>query len=332
MRRSFLLLVCVLLMAAGLGAIATIKELKLADGRDDVNTITATIFDGAKASPIRVGAFKPGYDRKAKVVRKGDSGFFTKGPEYNLDQSIDLGALLGEALRAESSAMGFTSSASSPAWEVGGTIKDIYLESKQIPYGATLFWGYMDVALELKGPNGQTATPTLRLHNYSGSYNAGMGRRDEAQAALAHLLVEGAQEILARLNRDQFKAPVKAEVEKLVSQLQGGVADREKDLYVVGLSGAPSAVPVLLGALAKEADENRRSAIIDALARLGSPEAVAPLTSRYATEDEDCRFYTIKAMDYIGGAAALALVREQGTKDADGPPKRISLRVLGEAD
>jgi hypothetical protein len=316
-------------MGGVLHAIATIKELKLDDGRDDVNTIKVNVFDGTKASPIRIGTLKAAYDRKAKVVRKGEAGFFTKGPEYNLDPAVDLAALLGESLRAEASAMGFASTASVPAWEVGGTVKDVYLESKQIPYGATLFWGYMDVALELKGPAGQTASAAFRLHNYSGGYNAGMGRKDEAQSALAHLLVEGAQEILSRLNREHFKVPVRPEIEKLAAQLQGGVANREKDLHLVGLSGSPAAVPVLLGLLPKETDENRRSAMIDALARLGSPDAVATLAGRFATEDEDCRFYTIKAMDYIGGDAALALVRDKGTKDPDSSPKRISLRVLG---
>ncbi len=328
MRRLLLLLSCVLLMGGVLHAAATIKELKLEDGRDDVNTITTAIFDGAKAGPVRIGPLKAGYDRKAKVVRKGGSGFFTKGPEYNLDPGLDLAAVLGESLRAEATAMGLAAG-SGPGWEIGGTLKDVYLESKQIPYGATLFWGYMDVALELKGPAGQTATVAMRLHNYSGGYNAGMGRKDEAQSGLAHLLIEGAQEILGRLNREHFKAPVKPEIEKLASQLQGGVLNKEKDLHLIGLSATQSAVPVLLGLLPKEIDENRRSTIIDALARIGSPEAVATLASRYATEDEDSRFYTIKAMDYIGGDAALALVRDQGSKDADSSPQRISMRVLG---
>jgi len=331
MRRAILLVCGLALAGIALHAAATIKEVKLADGRDEINTIATPIFDGAKSGAIKFGTLRAGYDRKAKVVRKGDTGFFTKGPEYNLDQTVDLAALLGEALRAEATAMGFSTAGAGPAWEIGGTLKDVYLESKQIPYGATLFWGYMDVALEVKGPDGQTASRTLRLHNYSGSYNAGMGRKDEAQAGLAHLLVEGAQEILARLNRDQFKAPVTPEIEKRAGQLQGGVLNREKDLYLVGLSGVPSATPMLLGLLPKETDENRRSAIIDALARLGSTEAVTALAERYVTEDEDCRYYTIKAMDYIGGDAALALVRDKGTKDADAAPRRLSQRVLGES-
>ena len=123
-------------------AIGTIKELTLEEGRDDVNTLKAPVVDGATTA-IAIGTIAGTFDKGAKIVRKGATGFMTRGPEYNLDKALDLPALFASALKAEATAMGFTSGAG--GWSVDGTIKDVYVESKQIPYGATLFWGYMDV-------------------------------------------------------------------------------------------------------------------------------------------------------------------------------------------
>ena len=180
-------------------AIGTIKELSLDDGRDDVNRLTGPAVDGS-GTAVSIGTIAATFDKSAKIVRRGATGFMTRGPEYNLDKSLDLGALFGTALKQEATAMGFGASGAS-AWQVDGTIKDIYVESKQIPYGATLFYGFMDVDFRVAQGGAAPQTVSMRLHNYNGGYNAGMGRKDEAMVALAHLLVEGAQEALARLNR-----------------------------------------------------------------------------------------------------------------------------------
>ena len=107
------------------------------------------------------------------------------------------------------------------------------------------------------------------------------------------------------MNRDFFKAPVHRDMAAKLQRLQtSGAKGAMGDLRHVGLSGLPSATPALLARVPKEADENVRAAIIDALGLLGSADAVGPLAGRYATEDEDCRWYTLKTMDYIGGRDA----------------------------
>ena len=53
------------------------------------------------------------------------------------------------------------------------------------------------------------------------------------------------------------------------------------------------------------------------------------LSQRYAAEDEDCRWVTLKAMDYIGGAEADALVKGAGLADKDGGPRRLAEKVTG---
>lgn len=312
-----------------LEAIGTIEELRLDEGRDDTNQVKSPVIDASGTPPVIVGALTAAFDKKAKIVRRGATGFFTKGPEYNLGAKVDLAALLTESVRTEAAAMGFTVGSSGDGWKIGGTLKDIYLESKQIPYGATLFYGYMDVEWSVARGTAPPETRRMRFHSYTGGYNAGIGRKDEASVALAHLLVEGAQEALARLNREIVKAPPHASIKAKAGAITASTP--ANDLLLIALSGEQSAAPALIALVTKEADENRRSALIETLARLGAPDAVPALVPRYGTEDEDCRWYTLKALDYIGGDAALALVKDQGVKDKDGGPRRLAERIIAKS-
>jgi hypothetical protein len=246
MRKPLLALCLVMSSSVVAYAIGTIKEVRLADGYDSVNRISSPVFDTG-AAPSLYFAIRADYDRSAKIVRRGATNMFTRGPEYNLDKTVDLAALFGEALRAEAGAMGFrVSSPSDAAWSVGGSLKDVYLESKQIPYGATLFYGYMDVAMQLRGGGGNVTT-RLRFHNYFGGYNAGLGRKDEAQEALARLLVESAQEAISRLNRQFLNVLVHPDLAAQAVRLSSGnVATDDSLLHRVGLSGSAGATQTLL--------------------------------------------------------------------------------------
>jgi hypothetical protein len=327
-KRMLLAAICMVTCATVISA-ATMKQIRLTEGHEGDNAITAPVYDNSGLPSVEI-AMTASYDRKPNFVRRtGGRLPATRGPEYDLDPKVDLTALLTEALHNEALAMGLTrAGASGPAWHVTGTLKDIYLESRQVYMGATLFYGYMDVDLQIKNPAGESQAKRLSLHNYYGGYNAGFGRKDEAESGAAHLLVEGAQEILARLNHDIFKAPPHRDMSAKIERLQAsGVKGHLGDLRMVSLSGLPAAVPTLLAMVPKEKDENLRSATIDALAQLGSSDAVAVLSGRYATEDEDCRWYTLKAMDYIGGPEAERLVNTLGLRDKDTGPKRLAARI-----
>lgn len=330
MRRTAPLLILLLLalVPVTLSAISTIKAIRIADGYDAVNRLTAPVVDPAQAPALRF-TVTAAYDRNAKIVRRGATGIFTRGPEYNLDKSVNMAAHLDEALRAESVAMGFKNGSGDDVWQVEATIRNVYLESKQIPYGATLFYGFLAADVQVRRGTDAPTTVTLRFHDYVGDYNAGAGRRDEAEAALSHLLVEAAQDLIGRLNRTTFRAVPHVDVARLVDSVGPGATVDRAALHRLGLSTAPSAVSAIVATVTQEDDENRRSALIDLLADLGDPAAVAPLAGRYGTEDEDCRWYTLKAMDYIGGDAAMAVVRDQGLRDADGGPRRLAERITG---
>lgn len=317
------LLVCIL-SAVTLSA-STIKDVKLADGHEADNTIGSPLFDTSGIGALKIGAIESAYDKKAKIVRAG-GGFMTKGPKYDLDPGVDLSGLLSESLRAEAQAMGFKVTQGDDAdWVVTGALKEIYLDSRQVPYGATQFWGYMLVDLQVKKKGAEPKAVTMRAHKYYAAYNAGMGRKDEATEGLQQLLVEGSQELVARLNRAFFKAPPTAAMVKLAGSLTAG---KDNDVHVVGLSGATAAVPVLMKLIPAASDNERnRADLIGALGRIGAPEAVSFLAGRFAKEEDDGRWETLKAMDYIGGDEAKAVLT-QGTKDKNDACKRLASRIL----
>lgn len=319
----------IVLASAGLSA-ATMKAVRLEMGRDEANRLSAPVLDTATAPAVAV-SITAAFDRKAKFVRRtGGRLPATRGPEYDLDPKVDLASLLTEAFAAEARAMGFrAATAESPGWRVAGTIRDVFLESRQVYMGATLFYGYLELDFTLTPPSGAALPPTrLRAHTYSGGYNAGFGRRDEAESAAAQLLINGAQELLARLNREYFKTAPSTDTASRLARVKAQPAKAAaSDVRMLGLSGAPDVAESLLALIPSETDENRRSALIEALALVGGPQAVPLLAGRYAGEDEDCRFYTLKAMDYIGGPDAVALVRGAGVKDEDTGPKRLAERL-----
>jgi len=328
MQRSlWSVLLCLAAWMTSVQAADVIREIDLSHGRDAVNTVTAPVYDGA--AQLLVEPITAKYDKKQRFVRRMGGNMFTKGPEYDLDPQVDLAALLTESLQGEASVMGFRpQTADTPAWRLSGTLDDIYLESRQVYMGATLFYGFMEISLELTAPSGTRHSRRLRLHDYYGGYNAGMGRKDEAQEGAAHLLIEGAQELLARLNREFMRMPSHPAMRSKLEQLRPGTLDdRAATIRSVGLSGVEGAGSALLTLIASEPEENRRTNLIEAVGLLGTPEAVASLDARYVTEAEDCRWAILKALDYIGGADAERVIAARGSKDPDGGPRRLAERI-----
>jgi hypothetical protein len=319
------------LTSATLLAQSTIREIQLAEGLDEANRLAGPVYDAEGLQPMAEATLTASYDRRALLVRRGGGNIFTRGPEYRLDPKVDMAVVLNDAINIQAAAMGFrTPRSGEKAWRVGGTVRDVYLESRQVPYGATLFYGYLDVTLEVDDPDGAHATVPMRVHTYYGAYNAGLGRRDEAQAAAANLLVHGAQEMIARLARQRMKPRPHPSIEdKLETIRTGDLSDQLGLLRAISLSGAEAATPTLLALLPGVDSEGVRSAVIDALAVLGSAESVDLLATRYATEDEDCRWYTLKAMDYVGTDEAMRVVTASGLSDGDNGPRRLAHRILG---
>jgi hypothetical protein len=287
--------------------------------------MASPVWDAAGAETLSVErlGWKPAPDYL--VIRR----LALRATQYTRGPALDLGAQLAIALSNEGTALGLRMvSPGSGGFTVGGAIEDLWLETRPIMFGPIMFYAYMDLALEVRRGDGAPLPIRYRFHNMYARANGGFGMQDEAAEALAQFLVDSAQELAARLNRDFVHAPahpgVRLEAQTLAA---GSLDDREAQVRRLGLSGAGDIVPLLLARLAAESDEGNRVYLLDALANLASPEIVAPLAQRYPGEDEDCRFFILKAWDYEGGEEARDLIAQHGPRDPDPACRALAGRV-----
>jgi hypothetical protein len=301
-------LVSICLGAPSAASAKDLEEIDLAWGYDtEDNVLPGPVFEGLSAAPLRFEAIAAAYDKKAEVIRKIPGGF-VRPLRYTLSPAIDLGALLTRALAEESVTLGLRSQPAGDAVVAKGRLVDFFMENRGVFNGAILFYGYLDVELELHFPDGRTQPLTGSFHGMYSRYNGGFGARDEAGEAIARFLVESAQEIVARIGQEALTAPPHPAILQLASDLATkGVENRYPELRRVGLSGLPEALPQLNAALARETEEDNRTAVLGAIANLGAPEALAILERAYATDQEDCRFAVFKALAYLDIAEARTL-------------------------
>jgi hypothetical protein len=328
MKRTLFLLL--LLLSTPAFAI-TINTLNLNEIDDTTLEITAPVWDGSKAGPALVGTFESKFDRK--VANKLGGGFRNAMmPSYDLAPSLDLGKVFAEALRAEGTKLGLTmmspQEAKAPQWTIDGTIHRANVDIQHMGYGSLLFYTYLDVEVRVTKQGAQPVTHRIRPARLFVMYNGGMGIGDEVQASLAKILVAGAQQILARLNREHFEAPALPTMETRLAGLKK-IEDRgQTELHAIGLSGVRGASAALASRLESERDEDARTSIVYALTNLGAEEHVPLLARRFASEDDDVRYATIIALASAGTPEALALIREKGAKDKTTIIRKLSERLL----
>lgn len=328
MKRSLGLL---LLFLATPAFAITIKTLDMSVVDDDRIEITAPVWDGAKAGAVLVGTFESKFDRN--VAGKLASGFRNSMmPSYDLAPTLDFGRIFAGTLRAEGTKLGLTmlapQEAREPQWTIDGTIHGVNVDIQHMGYGSLLFYTYLDVDVRVTPKGGQPVTHRMRPARLFVMYNGGMGMGDEVQAALAKIVLVGAQQTLARLNREHFQAPVLPAMETRLASL-GKIDDRgETELHAIGLSGVRGAAAALVSRLETEQDENVRTSLVYALISLGATEQVPLLVRRFPSEDPDVRYATIIALANAGTPEALALIREQGMKDKTVIIRKLSDRIL----
>src|SRR5690606_29473286 len=105
-------------------------------------------------------------------------------------------------------------------WKLTGAVEDVYVKNREILFGPLLFTGHVDVRFELVSPAGETATARLRFRPTTARFNAGFGAKDENREALAQVLIEAAQEALARLNQRFFRQPAHPRVADKIAEVR----------------------------------------------------------------------------------------------------------------
>jgi len=328
MKRTLLLLLCI--VSTPVFAL-TINKIDLNDVDDTAIEVSGPVWDGSKTGPVLVGTFESKFDRK--VANKLGGGFRNAMvPSYDLAPSVDLGQVLADALRGEGTKLGLTmmspQESKAPQWTVDGTIHGANIDIQHMGYGSLLFYTYLDVEVRVTERDTQPVTHRVRPARLFVMYNGGMGMGDEVQASLTKIVLVGAQQILARLNREHFKAPALPALETRLANLKK-IDDRgETELHAIGLSGVRGAGAALASRLESERDENARTSIVYALTSLGAEEQVPLLVRRFASEDDDVRYATIIALANTNSPEALALIREKGRKDKTLIVRKLSERLL----
>lgn len=309
----------------------TIEKVDLSEIEDDAILITGPVWDGRDAGPVLFGRFESSFDRT--VASKLASGFRNAMiPTYTLASEVDLGEVLATALRTEGTKLGLSTMApqegKAPQWTVDGTIREARVDIQHFGYGSLLLYTYLDVDVRATKTGEPPVTHRIRPARLFVMYQGGMGMGDEVKLALEQLLLIGTHQILARLNREYFHAPVLSSVGAKLAGLKN-LNEQEGDLHAIGISGLEGAGAALAARLESEKDENARTSIVYALTSLGAGAHVPLLARRYASEDDDVRYATIIAMGNAGTPEALALIRERGTKDKTVVVRKLSERLLG---
>jgi hypothetical protein len=318
------------LLAAAPALGAALELVDLAWGYDaEDNVLGAPVFEGASAPPIVFETLRMRRDPEAEFVRRIPGGF-VRPLKYDLAPSLDLGALLTTALRAEASTLGLRSTPQADAVVVGGELFDPFLENRGVFGGAILFYSYFAVDLELRFPDGRTEKLKASFHDMVTRVNGGFGAKDEAGEATARLLVNAAQEIAALIARNHLKAPVQPAIPDQLQQLLAAGADgRYPTLKRIGLSGLPAAGPALFELAAREKEEDDRAQVIGALANLRDPAIADQLAARYREEDdEDSRFQILKAIAYARGPRAAEQLKTLGLADKNTENARFARFLL----
>lgn len=300
-------------------------EIDFATGRNDENILTSPAWDGAAGPSLYIGDFTCACQSGDPLVVRNKN----RKPRYTVGASLHLGTLLADAMRQEARTLGLrvAESADEADLTVSGTIDELLLGERTIPYGPLMYYSHLDLSLSLTGSNPASDDHALSLYNIVWRYNAGFGAKDEAREAVAQFLVESSQEVLAFVARTLDVPAAESVTGALDSVVASGVKDRILEVRRVGLSGADGAAEKLAQRIDRESKEGHRIELYEALGNLREPTAVDTLTARFATDDEDGRYFIVKALAYIGGEDALAFVRDRATNDGDRGVRNLAERV-----
>jgi len=302
----------------------TIETLDLGLAREET-IVAGTVWQADPALRVEIGAFGHRFDYTKLIV----DDFGGSGSKDYLARGVDVGALFGEELGRQARELGLVTG--SGGWKVTGIVEDLYLKNREVSFGPLLFFGHVDLALEVTSPAGEVTTVRYRMHPTTGRFNAGFGAKDENMEAIAQVIIESAQDAIARLNRQFFRQPANGRAaDKIADVRRAGREPDENDLRWLGLSGAPEAVEPLLAVARGAANETTRAEAIEALGLLGAKDAVAELRKSFAREkDEDVRYALLAVTPELDPENGLAWVTANGPKDKKKECQHLALRLMG---
>ena len=223
------------------------------------------------------------------------------------EQPLDAHAYLSRNIVKEMVARGLPVSATTTPGANTVAFKRIYIEMRRAS-GFSPFETFTTVSADFTSPAGtqRVATFIKRGKVPVWTFNEIIDPTFNTPLSLA------TKEIAAKLGKVLYNARLSdAQVDALIAKT-GGTAVKDLDIYELGFSNNPRAIPHLLKLAGKEGDENLLAAL-SALGTLRATEAQDLLT-QHATNpknDWEDRATALKALGDIGTPAALGVLKQE---------------------
>jgi hypothetical protein len=253
-------------------------------------------------------------------VTIGYSGIFQTRHEVEASEDTPPAAVIAQALAADLAVRGL-------APGDGGYAVSCEMPQFLIRYrnyagmlSGTDGWGYMDLVCTVQASGALVWQGPVysRVHRTFYSANAGDGSflENDLWPTITGILVQQAATILNRVAFHQQAAPeVLAQANALLAS--GDDDERVRGLYLLGVAGEPSTLPVLVQAAADPEEKVRRTAV-DALGTMGAAEALPMLLERYSREEGNVQWAILKSILQMGDPRGFEwLRRNRAAIDSD---------------
>ena len=263
-------------------------------------------------------------------VSTGYMGFFQTRQEVDAHPDTPPARVLNEALVSELARRGFPATAPGQ-YDVGCQLSQFLLRYRNYAgmYSATDGWGYLDLSCRVTTAGQTVWEGPIYGRNHQVFYVAYQNVADAVWPKLSGALV---QQVAAALNRAVFhQAASPKTVQEATQRLTSKDADaRYLGAYILGVTGDPGVIPLLLPHL-QDPEKKVRRAVVDALGTLGAAEALPTLLGRFDSEDGNVKWAIIKSILQIGAPEGFAWLRQKAPSITEDTLKEIVSDVLAHA-
>ncbi len=260
-------------------------------------------------------------------VSTGYVGLFQTRQDISAHPETPPAQVLGAALNGELVRRGFTQPQLGQ-YEVGCQLGQFLLRYRNYAgaYSATDGWGYLDLNCRVSAAGQTVWEGPIYGRYHQVFYLLFQGFTDAVWPTLSGALV---QQVAAALNRNVFHQPAAPQtVQEATQKLASKDADqRFLGAYMLGVTGDPAVIPLLMPYLGDKEKKVRRS-VVDALGTLGATSALPTLLSSFDREDGNVKWAILKGILQLGSPEGFAWLQQRAPTITEDTLKEIVNDVL----
>lgn len=260
-------------------------------------------------------------------VSTGYVGIFQMRQDIDANKDTPPAPVLGDALAGELARRGLAAPAVGQL-ELGCQLSQFLLRYRNYAgaYSATDGWGYLDLLCRVTAAGQVVWEGPIYARHHRVYYVFMQSFPDAVWPELTGALV---QQVAAILNRNVFHQAADPQlVQDATQRLHGSDADKRcQGAYILGVTGDPAVIPLLMPYL-DDPEKKVRRAVVDALGTLGAREALPALLKRFAGEDGNVQWATIKDILQLGTPEGFAWLQQQAPMFTADTLKEIATDVL----